>query len=349
MLRHRVISSFVLCLAACGESSPPPAVAPVAPPAASPPVATATPPLTSPEPTPEQKKKAEEQRLLENDRAAWEKKRAAESAQWTPERRAKAKQLAETTFPSGKAAIAAALAGPHRIAGNAERDKHRHPVETLELFGFKPTMSVLDVGPGEGWYTELLAPALAKKGKYAATSNDPNGPEEARPTFYGRRWKSFLEIAPEIYGKVETVVVDGKSPKLAENAYDMVLLMRGVHGMVNNKTWDVWLDEFHKALKPGGVLGIEEHRANADADVATSSKKGYVPEKFVIETAKKHGFELAAKSEVNANPKDTKDHPEGVWTLPPTLRLGEKDKDKYLAIGESDRMTLKLVKVAPKK
>lgn len=346
--RTHLLSLLLVGVSACGGEAAPPAVPqPEAPPAPPPPAVAEAP--KPPEPTEEEKKKAEQQRQLEADRAAWEKKNAAEVAAWTPERHAKAKQLAEATYPNMKAAITAIAKGTHRSAGNAERDKYRHPAETLEFFGLKPTMTVLDVGPGEGWYTELLAPALAKQGKYAATSNDPNGPPDARPTFYAQRWKAFLERAPEIYGKVETVVVDPKAPKLKENTYDAVLLMRGVHGMVNNKTWDAWLDEIHKALKPNGVLGIEEHRANADANPEESSKKGYVPEKFVIESAEKHGFKLAGKSEINANPKDTKDHPEGVWTLPPTLRLGEKDKDKYLAIGESDRMTLKFVKVAPKK
>ena len=144
-------------------------------------------------------------------------------------------------------------------------------------------------------------------------------------------------------------MVDGKAPKLGlENKLDMVLIMRGVHGMKNNGTFGAWLSEIHAALKNGGVLGIEEHRSLPDANVDEVAKKGYVPEKWVVATIEAAGFKLAGKSEVNANAKDTKDYVEGVWTLPPTLRLGDKDKDKYLAIGESDRMTLKFVKVAKK-
>lgn len=344
-----ILGASVACaLVACGGDAPPPATpapAETAPPAtaSAPPAPTAAKP---PELSPEEKKKAEDLKSLEADRADWKKKHEAEVARWTPEVHAAAKSLAEKSFPNGKAAITALAASKHRAPGNAERDKARHPVETLEFFGFKPTMSVLDVGPGEGWYTELLAPALAKQGKYAATNGDANGPADARPTFYAQRFKSFLETSPEAYGKVETVVVDGKAPKLGkENTYDLIIVMRGVHGMVNGKTWHTWLDEAHKALKPNGVLGIEEHRAAAGANVEETAKKGYVPEKYVVESAENHGFKLAAKSEINANAKDTKDYADGVWALPPTLRGGDKDKDKFAAIGESDRMTLKFTKV----
>jgi len=145
------------------------------------------------------------------------------------------------------------------------------------------------------------------------------------------------------------ITIDGKAPVLPQNGtVDMVLIMRGVHGMVNGGTWETWLKEINKALKPGGVLGIEEHRAKADADLKDSAKKGYVVEKYVIDTAKAAGFELGGKSEINANAKDTKDYPDGVWDLPPTFRAGDKDKEKYMSIGESDRMTLKLVKAKPK-
>lgn len=294
-------------------------------------------------------KKAKEARQLQEDRAKWEDEHKAEMARWTPEMHAEAKALADKTYPSGKAAIAAALKGHHRKPGSAERDVYRHPVETLAFFGFKPTMTVLDVGPGEGWYTELLAPALHEKGHYFATSADPNGPSDARPTFYAQRFKAFLDEAPEIYGKVRTLVVDSNAPKLgSDGTYDMVLIMRGVHGMENSGSLGAWLGEIHRALKPGGVLGIEEHRAPEGADPAQSAKKGYVPEGWLVAQAEAAGFELAGKSEINANPKDAKDYPEGVWTLPPTFRLGDKDRAKYAAIGESDRMTLKFVKAQPR-
>ncbi|HEY4016500.1 MAG TPA: methyltransferase domain-containing protein [Polyangiaceae bacterium] len=286
---------------------------------------------------------------LEADRTKWQDQRKAEEARLTPEIHAEAKALAEKSFPNGKAAITAVAKSKLREPANAARDKYRHPVETLAFFGFKPTMTVLDIGPGEGWYTELLAPALAKSGKYVATITDPNGAPNERGSFNGQKFKGFLEDLPEAYGKVETEVVDPKAPKLAEDGtVDLVVIMRGIHGMKNNGVLDAWLAQIHKALKPGGVLGIEEHRAAKGADPAESSKKGYVPEAWLVEQVDAAGFKLAGKSEVNANPKDTKDYSEGVWTLPPTFRLGDKDHDKYAAIGESDRMTLKFVKVTPK-
>ncbi|MDB4994030.1 MAG: hypothetical protein JWM74_1462, partial [Myxococcaceae bacterium] len=332
--------------AACG-SEPPPAPLPPPPPAAPPAPVVAPEPAKPVEPTAEEKKKAADAKQLEDDRATWEGENKAEIARWTPELHAAAKALASKTFPNGKAAIQAAVASKTRKAANAERDKSRHPVETLEFFGFKPTMTVLDVGPGEGWYTEILAPVLAQKGKYMATNNDPNGPVDQRTTLTGQKWAGFLAASPEAYGKVETLIVDGKAPKLGhEGSTDLVIVMRAVHGMVNNGTLPAWLAEIKSVLKPGGVLGIEEHRAPVGANAAETSKKGYVPEAYVIEQAEAAGFKLAGKSEINANPKDTKDYAEGVWTLPPTFRLKDKDHDKYAAIGESDRMTLKFVKVA---
>lgn len=301
------------------------------------------------EPSPEELKKAEAAKQLAADRAKLEADNKTEAARWTPALRAEAKALAEKDFPTGRAAIQAAMAGKHRRPGRADRDKQRHPLETLDFFGLKPNMTVLEYGPGEGWYTELLAPALAKKGKLLATNGNANGPVEERGTYYAQRFKTFVDLVPEVYGKVEIIEVDGKAPKLGrEGQVDMVLLFRGMHGMVNAGRLDEWLREMHKALKPGGVLGIEQHRARPDAVAEESAKKGYLPEKWVIEKVKAAGFDLVKASEINANAKDTKDYPEGVWTLPPTLQLGDKDKDKYLAIGESDRMTLKFTKVAPK-
>ncbi len=259
-----------------------------------------------------------------------------------------AKAIADKAYPTGHAAIKAAMAGTYRRPGNADRDVYRHPVETLDFFGFKPTMTVIEVGPGEGWYTELLAPALAKGGTLIATTGDPNGPTDKRGTLYARRYQAFLASAPEVYGKVQTVVVDGKAPKLGvEGKADMILFMRELHGMQNQNTLQAWLSEAYKALKPGGILGVEEHRAKADADPVQAAKKGYMPEKYVIEQVQAAGFKLAGKSEINANAKDTKDYPQGVWSLPPSFEEGATNHDKYKAIGESDRMTLKFVKVAP--
>jgi predicted methyltransferase len=343
-------------LVACGGSEPPVPAAPPPPPpppvaaSSAAPAASAEPP-PAPEPTPEEKKKAEAMKQLQEERAKWEEKNKAELARWTPELHAAAKALAEKAYPNAHAAIQAAMAGKQRMPGNADRDKFRHPLETLTFLGLKPNMTVLEISPGEGWYTELLAPTLAAKGKLIATGSDPNGPPESRGTFYGQRFKAFLDKAPELYGKVQSVVVDGKAPKLGDDLagkVDMVLVMREVHGMVNGGTLDAWLAEINKALKPGGVLGIEEHRSKNGADAVESSKQGYVPEKWLIEKVEAAGFKLGGKSEVNANPKDTKDYPKGVWTLPPSFDLGDTDHAKYAAIGESDRMTLKFVKAPAK-
>jgi len=342
------LASVVACASA---EQPPPAAPPAPPPTASPappaPVAVAAAP--APEPTPEEKKKAEEAQKLEQDWAKLREKHTAELARLTPEIRAAAKALAEKAYPTTRAAITATLKGTHRAPGNAERDAFRHPLETLEFFGMKPTHAVLEYGPGEGWYTELVAPALASKGKLGVTMTDPNGPKTERSTLYGERTKLFIERLPEAYGKIETVLVDAKAPKLGADATtDVVMLIRGAHGMHNNKTLGAWLAEFHRVLKPNGRLGVEQHRAAPDQNPDVSSKQGYLPEKWLILQIEAAGFKLEAKSELNANPKDTKDYPEGVWTLPPTLRLGEVDKAKYLAIGESDRMTLRFVKVTKK-
>jgi predicted methyltransferase len=315
------------------------------------PVAPPPPPPAPPELTPEEKAKQQAAQELAAERAKMEADNQAEVARLTPELHAEAKAVAEKAYPNAKAALTAAMNAKYRSPAHAARDAQRHPLETLQFLGLKPTQTVLEYGPGEGWYTELLAPALAAKGKLLVTNGDPNGPADQRSTFYAQRFQHVLERLPEAYGKVETVRIDGKNPSLPlEGNVDTVLVFRGLHGMVNQGTLNAWLAEFHKALKNGGVLGIEQHRAKPDAVPEESAKQGYLPEKWVIEQVEAAGFKLAGKSEINKNPKDTKDYADGVWTLPPTLALGDKDKDKYTAIGESDRMTLKFVKKAqPKK
>jgi len=333
-------------LVACASDPPPPPAPPPAPTTNS--VAAPPPVQTPPEPTAEEKKKAADKAKLDADRIKMKSDLEAETARWTPEMKTEAKALEDKTFASGKDAIKAAQTAKFRKPANAARDKYRHPVETLDFFGFKPGMTVIDYSPGEGWYTELLAPAVAKKGKYIGTSGDAHGPEDSRGTLYAQRWAGFLATAPELYGKVETITTDGKNPALpgADGKADLVIVMRGLHGMVNAGTLDGWLAAFNTSLKPGGILGIEEHRAPADSNPTEMSKKGYLPEKFVIEKIEAAGFKLAGKSEINANKADTKDYPDGVWTLPPTLEKGETDKAKFMAIGESDRMTLKFTKLA---
>jgi predicted methyltransferase len=318
---------FVLALLgssyACAASPPPPSEPPPAPvvPAPIASAAPPAPPAAPPEPTPEEKKKAEEAQKLADDRAKMEADAKTELSRWTPEMHAEAKTLAERTYPSLRAGVDAALKGK----------------------------TVLEYGPGEGWYTEILAPVLAAKGKLLITTTDPNGPADVRSTLYAQRMKAFLDKAPELFGKVEPVVFAPKSPKLDHDGkVDLVIVARGLHGMVTEGSLAQWLSSFHTALKPGGVLGIEQHRAKPDVDAEASAKTGYLPEKWVIQQIEGAGFKLAARSEINANPKDTKDYEQGVWTLPPNYRLGDQDRAKYAAIGESDRMTLRFVKVAKK-
>jgi predicted methyltransferase len=350
----RIAPALVLAtaLAGCGSSPPP---EPIFEPEPPPPIAEQPAPIElgepAPEPSPEELAKAEELKKLEAEHQKLAAEHALELQRWTPELRAATQALADKHYPNGRAALKSVMAGKHRKPESVERDTQRRPMETLAFFGFKPSSTVLEYGPGEGWYTELLAPALAKQGKLIVTTSDPNGPREERSTLYAQRLRLFLEKSPEAYGKVQAITINPKAPQLGlEASVDLALVIRGMHGMHNNKLLDTWLAELHAALKPKGVLGVVQHRAKPDADPDLSSKQGYLPEKWVIEKVVSAGFDLAGKSELNANPKDTKDHPEGVWALPPTLRLGDKDRDKYVAIGESDRMTLKFVKrPAPKR
>ncbi len=218
-------------------------------------------------------------------------------------------------------------------------------------------MTVLDVGPGGrgqggGYYTELLAPVLAKKGLYLATNREPpsTAPEPSThhwTAYESVRFDDLLRAAPELYGKVQVVRVDYSAPQLnLDGKVDMVLLMREVHMMKNWGTLDTWLREIHRALKPNGILGVEDHRAAPGTDPDKCGATAYLPEAWVIAKVEAAGYKLVARSEINANPRDTRDHPKGAWTLPPELALGDVDRDNYLAIGESDRMTLKFVRVA---
>jgi predicted methyltransferase len=311
------------------------------------PAASAALPSASAAPAPSDAAKApSEEERAQKARAKADADHQAEVARWTPELHAAAQRLADASYPSLDVALKAALASPHRQPGNAARDKYRHPRETLEFFEVQTSSHVLEYGPGGGWYTELLAPVLAKRGKLFVTSDDPNGPPNEH-TVSGYRLKLLLDTSPELYGKVEPVIIDAKKPTLPlDGTLDTVLVIRELHNMINDGSLDAWLAAFKHALKPHGVLGIEDHRAPVGADVTKTSKLGYVPEAWAIAKIEAAGFKLSGKSEVNANPKDTKDYPDGVWTLPPSYRLGDKDREKYAAIGESDRFTLRFVNSA---
>jgi predicted methyltransferase len=239
------------------------------------------------------------------------------------------------------------LAGPHRNAANAVRDKYRHPKEGLLFFGIQPNMTVVEVWPSAGWWTEILGPLLRDDGKYYAAWFPTEWPKT--PGYLKEREKDFdgmLTARPDLYGKViKTKLLAPDYVDIApKGSADMVLTFRNVHNWAKAGNADAMFKAFYDALRPGGILGVVDHRAKPGTPFQQQIDSGYLTEEYVISTAEKAGFKLAAKSEVNANPKDTKDYPGGVWTLPPTLREGDKDREKYLAIGESDRMTLKFVK-----
>jgi predicted methyltransferase len=244
--------------------------------------------------------------------------------------------------PATDSALTGILASSARPAPEVARDRYRHPRETLEFFGLRPDMTVVELWPGGGWYTAVLAPLLADKGKLVAASMDPKDPN----AHGAKELVARIAASPAVFGKVDVHVVHPPADVSLgpDGSADAVLTFRNFHNWMQDGIADKVLAASFKVLKPGGVLGIVEHRARADADPAKVFNSGYVPEATVIEMAQKAGFVLEARSEVNANPLDTKDYPEGVWTLPPVLRLGDKDKAKYVAIGESDRMTLRFRK-----
>jgi predicted methyltransferase len=239
-------------------------------------------------------------------------------------------------------AIAAAVAAPTRTPANVVRDQYRHPTETLAFFGVKPGDTVVELWPGGGWYTEILAP-LSKSGSGTLYV--------AAPWERGlNRLKDKQAADTATYGalKLAEFPATGAGPKVPDGSADVVLTFRNVHNWRFDGADNAQeaFRQIYAMLKPGGVLGVEEHRLAEGDDAAKEEKSGYMKESSIIAFAEAAGFKLAGKSEINANPKDTKDYEKGVWTLPPNLREGEKDREKYVAIGESDRMTLKFVKPA---
>jgi predicted methyltransferase len=263
---------------------------------------------------------------------------------------------AETTQPAAADPLAAVLDGEWRSAEDRTRDQYRHPKEALEFWGLAPGMTILEVQPGAGWWSDILAPyAKATGGKYYATAADLENPEVSQAAKQAReKFAARFAANPDVYGTVELLNWGPKSAPLPENTFDFALVARSFHGWMGGGLVEKYLKDLYGALKPGGILAIEQHRANpGEQDPKAAS--GYVTEDYVIEQVQKAGFELVEKSEINANPQDTKDHPFGVWTLPPTKRTRPYsegpdahdpnfDRSKYDAIGESDRMTLKFRK-----
>jgi len=251
-------------------------------------------------------------------------------------------------------ALEAAVAGPARSAENTVRDGDRHPLETLSFWGVKPRQTIIEISPGSGYWTEILAPyAKATRGTYIASAADLDNPKLSEAARKGRAAFEAKYADETKFGKVGFVSFGPTSKPLgAPGSADMVITARNIH----NWLWqpgvlDKSLADFYAVLKPGGVLAVEEHRADPRPQIG-DARDGYVATQTVVDAATKAGFKLAGTSEANANPKDTKDHPFGVWTLPPTRRTvadGRStdpafDRSKFDAIGESDRMTLRFVK-----
>ncbi len=243
----------------------------------------------------------------------------------------------------------AILAGVWRSPENVARDAWRHPRETLAFFGVGPSQTVVEISPGGGWYTEILAPLAQGKGRYIGALNDPASFDNPRASEYytkaNQELRDKLAANPSVYGTATVVEVDPKAPVFAQpGTVDTVLTFRNVHNWVGAGTEAAMFKGFYDALRPGGVLGVVEHRAAAGKTLEEVKESGYLPEDYVIGLATAAGFVLEEKSEINANPADTKDHPNGVWTLPPGNNHEPADAAKYAAIGESDRMTLRFVK-----
>lgn len=266
---------------------------------------------------------------------------AAESpAQASPE------STEEAPFREGS--LADILAGDHRSEENRARDLYRNPEATLFFFGLSPSDTVIEINPGGGWYMEVIAPFVNEEGQYIAAH--PNPELEGMPSYVVDQAKQIeqrVEAQDALFGNAEVQFYDPSEPVLGEpESADKVLTFRNVHGWVNGGQAEAMFEAFAEVLKPGGVLGVVQHRADDGTNAEETAKTGYVSEEAVIAFAEAAGLSLEERSNLNANPRDTRDHPEGVWTLPPSLALGEENKADYEAIGESDRMTLKFVKPA---
>ena len=235
------------------------------------------------------------------------------------------------------------VAGPQRAPEAKARDQFRHPYELLHFFGLADDQTVVEIWPGgTGFWTEILAPYLHDRGMYYAAVGEETSDEarKANATFAAK-----LAAHPEIYGKVIVTTFAGDRHEIAPaGSADLIVTFRNLHNWMADHDAEAAFRAFYTALKPGGILGIEDHRGLATAPQDPEAKSGYVRQDYAVALAEAAGFKLLGSSEINANPKDTKDYPEGVWTLPPTLALGDKDRAKYAAIGESDRMTLRFVK-----
>lgn len=261
-----------------------------------------------------------------------------------------AKQAAASTAELQVAPqLQAAVAGSWRTPANVARDEYRHPAQTLAFFGLQPTQTVVEITPGGGWYAEILAPYLRENGQYVAAVVDPQALPAGGGRDYQQRSRDGLTKkfagSPAQFDRAAVIAFDPAAPVLGKPASaDLVLTFRNVHNWRGNDQAEGMFRAFFEVLKPGGTLGVVEHRAKTD--VPADDKSGYVGQAQVIAMAEAAGFKLDGSSEINANPRDTKDYPRGVWTLPPSNSHDPADAARYKAIGESDRMTLRFIKPA---
>jgi len=243
-----------------------------------------------------------------------------------------------------RATLAQLLKAPYRTPANVARDIYRHPVEVLSFFGIKENGTVVEILPGSrGYFLEILAPYLRARGRYIAANRDEN----AAPRYLEDHQKFLARLKEDeaVFAKVEVTKFNADLHEIAPaGSADFVLTFRNLHNWIERNEIDGALRAFHKALKPGGILGVTDHRGRTDLTQEAQMKFGYVREDVAIKLMEKAGFKLIGTSPVKNNPKDTKDYPDGVWTLPPSFRLGDKDRAKYQAIGESDRFVHKYVK-----
>lgn len=246
--------------------------------------------------------------------------------------------------PASKAdpALIAAVASPTRNPAFVARDAARHPVEELTFFGLEPQMTVVELWPGGGYWTEILGPYLAKSGRYYVALPARGNAEEDKGA---ARWRARIAGEKALMGAIHETTLGREHYDIAPpNSADLVLTFRNLHNWMYDGYADQALAACFRALKPGGIFGIEEHRGRNDRPQDPKAANGYVREDYAIELAKKAGFELIGSSQINANPRDTKDWVDGVWTLPPTLSQGEKDRARYIAVGEADNFVLKFRK-----
>jgi predicted methyltransferase len=240
--------------------------------------------------------------------------------------------------------LAAAVNSDFRPAADRARDPYRHPLQTLTFFGIRPTMTVVELWPFGGWYTEILAPYLHDRGTLYAAAMDPDS-TSAQDKRYNSELAAMLAAHPDVYGKVQVTVLAPHKMQIApDGTADLVVTFRNIHNWVWAGIEKDVLAAAFRALKPGGILGVEEHRNNDPQFIPKTPGVGYVGEQYAIELIQSAGFRLVGQSNVNRNPKDTKDYPNNVWSLPPTYAEGDQDRAKYAAIGESDRFTLKFIK-----